>query len=231
MVRAELRGATAARDPGGIALMLQVHGIWLPDARPDYKVTVDPKDIKQDGTFCSDWFHQCLKHCHERDVAIDVGAHVGTWTRLMAKHFTFVHAFEPWPSHIECFERNIDATNVELHRKAVGDYVGKAYLQTGPKTPVRIGKAGLEVEITKLDDEGIDPVSFIKINCEGYDLAVLHGAREIIIRDHPVVFVEQHHIYRPEDYGYGATEAIDFLEGFGAKLMWQKGPHYCLAWS
>ena len=45
-------------------------------------------------------FLETMKHVPNKGVAIDVGAHVGIWTRRLAKIFTKVHAFEPVPDHV-----------------------------------------------------------------------------------------------------------------------------------
>ena len=41
-------------------------------------------------------------------MALDVGAHVGIWSRRLAEKFKTVVAFEPVPKHIECWKKNME---------------------------------------------------------------------------------------------------------------------------
>src|SRR5688572_22008568 len=46
-----------------------------------------------------------------RGHAVDVGAHVGLWSRILATHFDAVTAFEPIPEFCDCFLLNVTADN------------------------------------------------------------------------------------------------------------------------
>lgn len=210
--------------------MQLVHGIWMPDPTPDIAQPVAIKDIKPDGTYEGEKYLNCMAQCAQRRTAVDVGAHVGTWSRLLAKDFEYVIAFEPYPDFVRCFRKNVVATNVQLRERAVGDRAGPAKLTIGPHAPPRIGEHGINVYETALDLEDLKNVDFIKMDVEGYELAVLRGAREILQRDHPVVRLEQHPKVNPMHYGFGWLEAVKFLQGLGAKLVWNDGVDYCLAW-
>jgi FkbM family methyltransferase len=219
--------------------VIQVHGIWLPSLRPGYKPTVAPLAITRDGRPWGGRYEQAATYCRQRRVAIDCGAHVGTFTRMMAAEFEHVHAFEPWSEHLDCFERNLAHTrNVTLHPAAVGEFAGVVMLGSASDLPVRIVEQGVRVDQVRLDDLGLENVDFLKTNLEGYDLAALHGAEELLKRWHPVLLIEQHHVWKPSDYGYGDLEALDYLRNLGAQLRfrWQNprkkrpSPHYCLSW-
>lgn len=58
-------------------------------------------------------------------VAVDGGAHIGAYTRLMLQHFDFVHAFEPTPDTFDALRRNIEdwglADRVRLYPIALSD--------------------------------------------------------------------------------------------------------------
>src|SRR4051812_27035325 len=61
-----------------------------------------------------------LDICRSRRLAVDVGAHVGFWSYYLALAYQDVHAFEPSELFAQCFERNVRAKNVVLHRTALG---------------------------------------------------------------------------------------------------------------
>jgi len=60
-----------------------------------------------------------------RRTAVDIGAHVGTWTKVMAEHFDSVVAIEPVWENFECLQfchsrriNVITAVHGECHREA-----------------------------------------------------------------------------------------------------------------
>lgn len=73
------------------------------------------------------------------------------------------------------------------------------------------GKLELTVGTTTLDKEDLVDVGFVKIDVEGYELAVLRGARGLIERERPVLMVEieQRHLDMP------MSEVFRYVEGMG----------------
>jgi FkbM family methyltransferase len=63
-----------------------------------------------------------MRFVKNRTVAIDGGAHYGSWTRYMAKDFEKVYSFEPHQRIFECLEKNTEhLPNVERVPCALGD--------------------------------------------------------------------------------------------------------------
>ena len=64
----------------------------------------------------------------------------------------------------------------------------------------------------RLDDCGLPPVGFIKIDVEGFEAEVLAGAAELIRRDHPVLVIEMEeaHTRRPIEIMVGEVEALGY---------------------
>src|SRR5690349_19544152 len=61
-----------------------------------------------------------LKHVHNWTCAVDLGAHVGIFSRHFAAHFNKVIAFEPTLETRQCLEKNVPA-NVTIIPCAAGD--------------------------------------------------------------------------------------------------------------
>lgn len=142
-------------------------------------------------------------------VAVDVGAHFGTYShalcRLVGKGGR-VFAFEP----IEEDARYLQAAArqrrlpMEVHNCALSDASGTAELTVPDRhgdrktalSSLEFHEASGEtrtVEIRRLDDVLTDidrPVSFIKIDVEGHESAVLRGAAETIARYKPNMLIE-----------------------------------------
>ena len=131
--------------------------------------------------------------------AIDVGANVGIFTvplALVVGARGRVIAVEPSPENVAQLEHNIrlnQLENVDLHPIALAAAPGEVELQLGAdpafhstSTVVRSRAAAVatSVRAETLDaiwrDAGSPEVSFLKIDTEGAELDVLHGARELL---------------------------------------------------
>ena len=132
----------------------------------------------------------------EDDVVIDVGAHVGAFSVMSAKRLKkgLVISFEPNPDiyHILKFNvylnrlKNIIPLNV-----ALADFYGKTGLVVprdpagGHLAPDVYGTRTFNVQVKTLDavclERGIERVDFIKIHADGSEIAILKGARNILV--------------------------------------------------
>ena len=189
-----------------------------------------------------DKYRAALKHTGvKRRVAIDVGAHVGLWSWLMAKDFSDVMAFEPMPEHAECWRLNMMDSKACLIQTALGRENGRVNMIT--RTPGSSGDTNIAVAadgpqrtpdamITTLDSYHLDYVDFIKADCEGFELFVMQGAEETLKRCRPCVIVEQKGKPGMSDrYGLGPTEAVEYLQSLGAVLRNTIMGDYILSWN
>ncbi len=62
-----------------------------------------------------------LQYVESWRTCLDIGSNIGQWTRPLAKQFEQVICFEPNPNFRECFERNIQRTNVTLFPYGLSD--------------------------------------------------------------------------------------------------------------
>jgi FkbM family methyltransferase len=166
---------------------------------------------------------------------LDVGAHHGLYTLLASKRVGRggrVIAFEPSPRERRRLARHLRINrcgNVEVQKCGLGDRAGEAdlYLVEGehdwcnslraPNIEERTSK--VRVEVRRLDDvlEGINwpRVDFIKVDVEGAELSVLHGARRMLCGDvRPAILVEVQDV-RTAPWGYAALEIVRFLAEAG----------------
>lgn len=60
----------------------------------------------------------------------------------------------------------------------------------------------------------LDNIDFIKVDVEGAELQVLKGARDILVRDHPILHLEIEERWM-KSFGYGASEVELFLRSIG----------------
>jgi FkbM family methyltransferase len=144
--------------------------------------------------------------------AIDAGASIGIYSAEMARHAAKVIAFEANPE-VAQFTRSVAARNVEMINVALSSRAGRTTLKIprNPKgrtidelatieagNPLHAGDTSdTEVEMKRLDDFGIANCSFIKIDVEGHEEAVLDGASALIAAQRPALMVELNEDFNP----------------------------------
>ncbi len=189
--------------------------VWLPDGDTWYKWS-DNWELEE--------YNEVMQHISEKNVAIDIGAHVGLWSNRLVKDFKHVHCFEPVPKHIECWHKNVtkEFNNVDLYNVALSNIEGTNTLNVctinsgmstfTPKEYTNVGKwSKVEVKTRPLDSYDFDKIDFIKIDVEDHEYKLLLGAKETIKKHKPVLYIE-----------ITDHEAIRFLESLklGYKLIY-----------
>jgi FkbM family methyltransferase len=144
-------------------------------------------------------------------VAVDVGANVGLYTAVMARHAGRVLAFEPHPgcaAHL----RAVRIARCEVIEAAVSDRDGEARLRVPYEGGAEVhalgtlaeqntlaernGVRSLTVATARLDSALAarlrpgETVGFVKIDVEGHERAVVEGAAATIERHQPVLLIE-----------------------------------------
>jgi FkbM family methyltransferase len=126
-------------------------------------------------------------------IAVDVGAHIGTFALGLSTSSGKVIAFEPAPSTYELLVRNSTSNNasIDARNKGLASAVGRASVKgrnadnAGAQTLV----SGGDIVVSTLDEE-IERADFIKIDVEGMEEEVLRGAERLIAVHRPVVQFE-----------------------------------------
>lgn len=214
--------------------MIDYHGIKLPDGETHVIGWMDAMQQSVGGkpAYQLHKYEAAMLHVRNRRTAVDVGANVGLWTRPMIRDFEHVVAFEPVPAYAECWYANVldEATDARktaiLYRLALGRTTGRVGLHrpndasNGDTFIARPGdphNAAQDVQMVTLDSLMLDNVDLIKIDCEGYELHVLEGARATLERCRPTVIVEQ----KPgkgSSRGLGDLDAVTYLQRLGAHV-------------
>lgn len=209
---AEIRHASGVR-------VKRSGGWYLPDQDEHFPVMLAMRNEEIEGrlAYQHDVLARALHFTKRRRVAVDVGAHCGLISFYLASQFKRIEAFEPVPEHCDCFERNVTAGNVTLHRVALGPTVGMVGMQTHPENSGKAFVSGAgDVPMIALDDMLLDKVDFLKIDVEGGETQVISGAAETIQRCRPVIWFEAkgHH----ERYGDAESSALDALLAMGMRV-------------
>jgi FkbM family methyltransferase len=172
-----------------------------------------------------------------RAVVLDVGAHVGLFTVLLARWAGpngQVFAFEPTPVTRAALRDHLTlnqvADRVTVCPWAVSDNEGRSLVYTVSNSPEntlapihgRLANASaIAIEMTTIDAfcavREIRP-TLIKIDIEGYELHALRGAKRTLLRHHPLVVVELHPMNWPE-IGVTGEQVIEFLRDVNYRLL------------
>jgi FkbM family methyltransferase len=130
-----------------------------------------------------------IAHVKPGDVVLDLGAHLGLFTRAALQGGAeVVVAFEPDPSNIDCFKRTfkdeLARKKVILVEAAAMDREGVVNFEAAPGGNAgasRVAERGqLQVRAITIDDTvrrlGLEKVHFIKMDIEGSERYALAGA-------------------------------------------------------
>lgn len=211
-------------------------GVWLPAGeehlvemiRPGVKGYIPLPDGR--GTYQRHKYLAAVEFVKDRQVFVDIGGHVGLWSMQAELDFDHVIAFEPHPFHAELFRRN--CPNVVLHECALGEEAGLVGLTSGPASSGDTYVSGPgDISMMPLDELRLGRVDMLKIDTEGYELPIVRGARDTLLRCKPVVVVEQ----KGRDalyHGGDKDAAVKYLTFLGMKPLREpiSGDHI-LGWS
>lgn len=139
-----------------------------------------------------------------RDLALDIGANHGVYTYKLRRLGLRVLAFEPNSQCSDVLSRwSVTDPNATVFTTALGDFTGTVELQIPVDSQGREHVSSssirphpfhrfrsLNVPITTLDSFNLSNVGFIKIDVEGAEMSVVHGAICTIRTSHPALLIE-----------------------------------------
>lgn len=172
-----------------------------------------------------------LDRLKEGDVVYDCGANEGFMSVLYAKKIGpsgRVLSFEPDPKNCALIRKNAELNglqNIHIVQKALSDRPGTVTFASEVIQPS--GAPGFCVETDILDHYTSLPVTFIKIDVEGYELPVLRGAKKILAAG-PTIELEMHlskttGIHMKKRFGFDPDDIYRLLWGYGYTLQWPDG--------
>lgn len=162
--------------------------------------------IKTTRTFFEiDFLSWISKHYPNHKGIVDIGANIGNHTIFFAKFLNSeqVYAFEPYPANFSTLAQNISLNhlNVLAYEIALSDKEGEMILYNSQSD--NFGGFSLHnysngssfvvknsVPVKTLDSYNLNDITMIKIDVENHENEVLEGAKETILRNKPIIFVE-----------------------------------------
>lgn len=205
--------------------MKQIHGWAFPDV-DEFMAG----EMHADGTYQATHLTRALAHVTDWSLAIDGGAHVGTWTKLLSARFDRVIAVEPSADTFEALAWN-QATqqwpHVDLRHLALAAGSGKVTMVLDGRgaqlknTGSRHVGPGNTVRCESIDSWQLAALGFLKLDVEGSEVAALLGARNTLLRCHPIVLFEDKGLWR--QYGLLRDAPQTFLTSVGYARLERAG--------
>jgi FkbM family methyltransferase len=166
-------------------------------------------------------------------VIVDAGANIGTaslWFAGRAPRARIL-AIEPGPTALAQLRRNLAdnglESRVDVVAAGLGGKNGKAFLQETPSSVlshvVEYPEGAQEIELRRLeeilDENGLDEVDVLKLDCEGSEFDILLSSSPATLRRIGAIVGEWH----PQD-GRDAAEIETYLRGAGFEVVMTKHP-------
>jgi len=169
------------------------------------------------------------------DTVIDVGAHIGVYSLLMAKLARKVISIEPVPELNRKLEVNIRRNNLQnvkifpwvlSNKEEALDFyypVNQPIGREGNLYQINLPLETIKVQVhsKKLDqlvaEEGLPAVNFIKVDVDGHELPILYGARKTLEIFKPIILFE-YDLRTWSNAGCSFQEARQFLKNLGYTL-------------
>ena len=125
---------------------------------------------------CKGTFYTSLPFVKRFGNAIDVGCRDGEYARYLQHHFPHTYCFDARLRKF--FPYNVDLKKVTHFTCALGDEPGKIEMYGGTHNPKQ-GKHHT-VACFRLDDFGLENITYLKIDVEGFEKKVLMGGLSLI---------------------------------------------------
>ena len=154
-------------------------------------------------------------------VAIDVGANRGAYTKILLTRTRNIICIEPNPENCRVLAR-VFGKDVRVITGAASDRnmdvvlripdaeSGCATIEEGNLSFPDAFKS-IRVKAFRIDDLKLEDVSFVKIDVEGHELAVLEGAKETLKKHRPSILLEAEERHR----AHAVATVRGFLEPLG----------------
>ena len=163
--------------------------------------------------------------CRKDAVALDIGANEGFFSHHLLPLAKNVIAFEPLPQMLARLRQNY-ADRMEIHGVIISDREGQGELKypaggymsaTVAESNFAALETGRVIEtvaapMRTLDSFQLTNVGFAKIDVEGHEEAVLHGALETLKREQPNLMIEVEERHAPGSLG----RVSDYLGAIGS---------------
>ncbi|MHA1381638.1 MAG: FkbM family methyltransferase [Candidatus Helarchaeota archaeon] len=143
------------------------------------------------------YFEDFLKLNSEGEVFIDVGSFDGYTCLEFIKrcpNYDEIHVFEPDPRNFnKVKERLKKFNNIFYHNYGLSNKAQNLRINSQGSSSYISFNGDIRIEVKRLDDVLKGPITFIKMDIEGWEAFALEGAKQTIIKNHPRLAICVYH--------------------------------------
>jgi FkbM family methyltransferase len=168
-----------------------------------YRVTGDYKILHEDSDFTfNQYLDKTIIDMPKSDVFVDCGAFIGdTVERYITRFpiFSKIYLYEPESDNYAQAHNYLSKWEATLYHKIVFRNVGVGkkkdtlkFKANGAGSSISLD-GSTDVVVVSLDEDIKEPVSFIKMDIEGFELDAIEGAKNHIINEKPILAICVYH--------------------------------------
>ena len=212
--------------------------IQFTDKNSGYKFTMvgdnpTADHILNNGIFEYPLITWCTQFLDKDKLFIDIGAHMGTYSIILAQNSKHVYSFECQSKTFECLQKSISLNSLESKitpvNCALGEHEDTLILtkvskdgggSTLDSNAAKHGPSNLgteEVIVKPLDSFNLTNVGFLKLDVEGWELEVLKGAEMTLqLSGYPKFIFEA---WPDNWYMEKRQRLFDYISSLGYKIV------------
>lgn len=162
-----------------------------------FRLTADTRHMQQYSVRFQDQYFEEFLNLGE-EVFVDAGGFDGDTTEEFCKrapHYKRVYLFEPSALNMAAAKKRLAAhRDIRYMEMGLSDTAGELCFDPDAGSASSVSNAGAErIRVNTLDATVIEPVTFIKMDLEGWELHALAGCRDHIKRDKPKLAISVYH--------------------------------------
>jgi len=167
--------------------------------------TIGDNMIQTNNFFEINFLDYIAKNYNNQSGILDIGANIGNHSLFFAKFLNseMVYSFEPFPSNISLLKENLRdfRHKSKIYEIALSNKEGTMPLYNSQRE--NLGGFSLHsysngssfivnpsINVITLDSLNLHNISMIKIDVENHENEVLEGAKQTIMRNKPIIFIE-----------------------------------------
>lgn len=162
-----------------------------------FRLTADPASMAAYTVRFEDQYFEDFLGLRS-ETFVDAGGYDGDTTEQFCRRvpdYRKVHFFEPSPANMAAARRRLAGLErIEFHPIGLSDAPAELGFDAGSGSASSVSDSGSQrIEVDRLDDLVQEPVSFIKMDLEGWELHALRGAAGHIRQDRPKLAISVYH--------------------------------------
>ncbi len=168
------------------------------DSLARYRLTGDYRHMAGFSVRFNEQYFDPIVPLSDEEVFVDCGGFDGdTVLEFCSRNpqYRQIYLFEPSPSNFERARVRLQGfENLSLIPMGVSDVRGTLAFDPSAGSASSVSAAGsMTIDVVSIDECISQPVSFIKMDLEGWELQALKGARQHILEDHPKLAISVYH--------------------------------------